>query len=264
MSEDFLTKIVQHKKETNSLKKGVFENIRKNLEAVTFNRYRIFHRALSQGNDIHLIAEIKKASPSKGLIREDFDAFEIAKIYVANKASALSILTEEKYFLGSHKYIRKVRDHFNTPILMKDFVIDSNQIYEAQFYGASAILLIAAILDNKKLEEFHDIASSLDLDCLVEVHDEEELKRVLDLPFDIIGINNRNLKDFVVDIKTCERLIPKIPKKCIVVAESGIQSHEEVLQLKKMGAHAVLIGETFMRAKNIDQKIKEVMYGKKS
>jgi indole-3-glycerol phosphate synthase len=224
-------------------------------------RYEVFKKAVSRKGRINLIAEIKKASPSAGLIREDFNASKIADIYIKNKASAISVLTEDKYFLGKFAYLEKVSQHCPVPLLMKDFIVHEYQIYEGLFYGASAVLLIVAILTDGQLKALMKMAHSLGLDCLVEVHDKEEVKRAVAAGVEIIGVNNRNLKSLKVDLNNCLGLIPKIPKGITIVAESGLKTHEDIRKVEEAGAHAVLIGETFMRSPDIGAKIKEVMYG---
>ena len=226
-----------------------------------FSRYHLFRREISKPGKINLIAEIKKASPSRGLICDNFDVSTIAKIYVDNGAAAISVLTEEKYFLGKPRYISKVSEHFSIPVLTKDFIIHEGQIYESFTCGTSAILLIVAILDDATLKNLYEVASHIDLDCLVEVHNEEELDRALKLNAEIIGINNRDLHTFNVDLKVSERLIPKIPKDKIIVSESGIKTHDDIKRLQAAGANAVLIGETFLQTDDIAAKIKEVMHG---
>ncbi len=259
MTKDFLSDIIAHKKQINFEKREFFHSITTTLSQSTYGRYRLFAQQISRPGRINLIAEIKKASPSKGLIREDFDVITIAKIYTAHHAAAISVLTEDKYFLGKPAYLKKVSDDFDVPTLMKDFVIEAGQIYEARYQGASAVLLIVAILEQTQLKEFIRLAASLDLDALVEVHDERELERALEAGAEVIGINNRNLRTFDVDLAVSERLIPQIPKGKVIVAESGIGTHADVERLKEAGAHAVLIGEIFMRAQDIGAKIKEVM-----
>jgi indole-3-glycerol phosphate synthase len=224
-------------------------------------RYEVFKKAISQKGRINLIAEIKKASPSAGLIREDFNAVKIAGIYVKNNAAAISVLTEDKYFLGKSAYLAQVSENCKVPVLMKDFIVHEFQIYEGLFHGASAVLLIAAILSDSKLKELIKVAHSLGLDCLVEVHDEAQIKRALSAGARIIGINNRNLQDLKVDLQNCLTLIPRVPKGIVIVAESGLKTHEDVRKAEEAGAHAVLIGETFMRSPDIGAKIKEVMNG---
>lgn len=262
MSNNFLEQIVAHKKELNASKKEYFRMIREKLEKSQYNRYHLFRNAIRGREELSLIAEIKKASPSKGVIREDFDVVKIAREYSDHHAAALSILTEEKYFLGKPGYVKTVSDQFQLPILMKDFFIEENQIYEALVNGASAILLIVAILNDNELQRMMTTASSLDLDCLVEVHTNQELDRALNLGAQIIGINNRDLHTFEVSLETSRKLIPKIPSHKIVVAESGMATNADIKEMKILGADAVLIGETFMRESQIGSKIDEVM-GKK-
>ena len=258
MKSDFLNKIIEHKQALNKKKVGLYANLKSNLLKSKYNRYRLFKKQISQSNSMNLIAEIKKASPSKGVIREDFDALAIAKVYKENNVSAISVLTEEKFFLGKHSYVKKVSEEVGASVLMKDFIIEEGQIYEAVYYGASAILLIASVLTKQAIKVFMDVASSLDLDCLVEVHNEEELVRSLEAGAEIIGINNRDLRTFDVDLKNCGRLIPIIPKDKIIVAESGIKTCDDIEYLRGLGVNAVLIGELFMRSGNIGDTIKEL------
>ncbi len=252
----FLEKILDHKRSLVEKRKDFFSSLK---EKVNQAPRGIFKEAISQAGQINLIAEIKKASPSAGVIREDFDLLKIAKIYIEHHVAALSVLTEEKYFLGQPEFIKQITEKCKVPVLTKDFIIDEGQIYEARLNGASAVLLIVAILEDSVLKHLMAVAASLGLDCLVEVHDDEELKRALDCGAEIIGINNRDLKTLKVDLKTSERLIPKIPKGKVIVVESGLQARNDVEKFKKLGAHAVLIGETFMRSKDIGQKVDEVM-----
>jgi len=259
VTESFLSNILDHKRSLVEKKKDFYHSLKWKLEKV--QRPHLFRDTLAGPGLAKLIAEIKKASPSKGLIRESFDPVSIAKIYVANGAAAISVLTEDEYFLGKPEFIKQVSDAVNVPILAKDFFISNGQIYEACANGASAVLLIAAILDDGTLKDLIETADSLGIDCLVEVHDEKDLERACAAGAEIIGVNNRDLHAFVVDMQTCLRLIPKIPKGKVIVAESGFKTYEEIKALKKAGAHAVLIGETFMREQDIAKKIKEVMYG---
>jgi indole-3-glycerol phosphate synthase len=261
MNRDFLTEIVAHKKELVKKKQVVFEGLKKNIKKTKLTSYAVFHQAIAKPGQVNLIAEIKKASPSFGLIRDDFDLLKLATAYVEEKAAALSILTEDKYFLGKMEYIRRVSDQFRVPVLAKDFFIDECQIYEAFSYRASAILLIVAILKDEELRRFQEVASDLDMDCLVEVHEEKELERALKSGAKIIGVNNRDLHSFTVDLAVSERLIPQIPKDKIIVAESGIKTREDVKRLKALGANAVLIGEALLKAPDIRAKIKEIMEG---
>ena len=222
-----------------------------------------FIRAISTNRkrETGLIAEVKKASPSKGLIRADFNPIKLAKSYEKSGADCISVLTDEQYFQGSNAYLSEIRQQVNVPILRKDFTIDFRQIYEARLIGADAILLIAAILTTEQMREFLGISRTLGLDALVEVHDREELERVLELDADLIGINNRNLQTFVTDLKTTEQLIGMIPPNKTIVSESGISHAEEITYLRQVGADAVLIGETFMRNDNVEEAV-EVMMGK--
>ena len=261
MPDDFLKTIVENKRKLLVEKKDFFASLKKRIESQRMTRYHIFKNAIAKLGNINLIAEIKKASPSKGIIRSDFDVMKLAKIYADGGAAAYSILTEEKFFLGKPPYIRQVSENFSLPILTKDFIIDEVQIYETCLFGSSAVLLIVAILTDAQLKHLIQVAHQLDLDCLVEIHDEPELARALDAGAEIIGVNNRDLRSFEVDLATSERLIPLIPKGKIIVAESGIKSHSEIKRLKAVGANAVLIGETFLREPDVAKKVKEVMYG---
>lgn len=260
MSADFLQQIAAEKQETLKSKAAYYENLKKNMTPRAQERYSIFKKAVSRPGQVNLIAEIKKASPSAGLIREDFDAVKIAKTYVDSKAAAISVLTEEKYFLGKPAYLKKVSDEFNVPTLMKDFIVHEYQIYEGALCGASAVLLIVAMLSDRQLKDLMQVSHALGMDCLVEVHEEEEIERALKNGADIIGVNNRNLRDLKVDLANCLRMIPRIPQHKVIVAESGLNSHEDIKRVQEAGAHAVLIGETFMRARDIGAKIQEVMY----
>lgn len=210
-----------------------------------------FKNALAKPDRLSVISEVKKASPSKGLIQPNFDPVKIAKEYETCGADAVSCLTEEHYFQGSSEYFKAIRQAIGLPMIRKDFIIDEYQIYEARLMGADAILLIAAVLDDEKLKRFGDTAHSLGLDILAETHDESELERVLALDFDIIGINNRNLKTFEVTLETTARLAGMIPEGKVIVSESGIRDNKDMKTVRSYGADAVLIGETLMRSGNI-------------
>jgi indole-3-glycerol phosphate synthase len=261
VSSDFLKTILDKKRAHCERKRAFYDNIKKHLDATVYPRYSLFRKAISRPGQVNLIAEIKKASPSKGVIRQDFNVEALAAIYQIEGAAAISVLTEEDYFLGKPAYLKLVSEKFNLPTLMKDFIIDEGQIYEGRYCGASAVLLIAAVLSDSELRNFLALGRKLDMDCIVEVHDDGELERALGCEAEIIGINNRNLRTFRVDLTTSERLIPRISEGIVVVAESGISSHAEVMRLYQAGAHAVLIGETFLREKDVARKIKEVMFG---
>lgn len=220
-----------------------------------------FERALRNRNrsQMGLIAEVKKASPSKGLIRSDFQPVEIAREYEQAGADCLSVLTDQAYFQGSNEYLQQVRAAVGLPILRKDFTIDELQIYEARAIGADAVLLIAAILTNEQLKAFLNEARALGLDALVEVHDREELERVLELDATLIGINNRNLRTFVTDLAVTEQLIRDIPDHVLKVSESGITAPEEIGYLANSGADAVLVGEHFMRQLSVKQAVIDLL-----
>ncbi|MDE2027914.1 MAG: indole-3-glycerol phosphate synthase TrpC [Candidatus Omnitrophica bacterium] len=253
--------MARHKLESLTARKDYYENLVKNMKSPEGRRYQVFKKAVSKPGGVNLIAEIKKASPSAGLIREDFNAEAIAQIYIDNKAAAISVLTEDKYFLGKFAYLAQVSRQATVPVLMKDFIVHEYQIYEGLFNGASAVLLIVAMLPNKKLTDLIRLTHQLGLDCLVEVHDEIEVERALACGAEIIGVNNRNLQTLQVDLNNCLKLIPLIPKDVVIVAESGLKTHDDVLRVEQAGANAVLIGETFMRSPDIGAKVKEVMYG---
>ncbi len=214
------------------------------------------------GDHIQLITEVKKASPSRGIIRPDFNPVEIACTYASNGASAISVLTESIYFQGSLNYLKDIRNALGNkriPLLRKDFIRDLYQVYESRAYGADSLLLIVAILTPEELEELLGLSHKLDMSCLVEVHDEAELEIALRSQARIIGINNRDLATFTVDITTTERLRPLIPPDRIVVSESGIKDRSDMEKLKKWGVDAVLIGESLMSAPDIAAKLKELM-----
>ena len=206
-----------------------------------------------------IIAEVKKGSPSKGVIRADFDPLEIALIYQNNGASCLSVLTDEHFFLGHLNYLALIREQVSLPLLRKDFIFDPYQIYQARAAGADAILLIAAMLELSQLREFYAIARELSLDVLLEVHDEKELETALQTDCNLIGINNRDLRSFVVDISTSERLAALVPPGRLLVAESGITRRDEIVRLTEKGLHAFLIGESLMREDDIGAKLQELL-----
>ncbi|UCB57670.1 MAG: indole-3-glycerol phosphate synthase TrpC [Candidatus Omnitrophota bacterium] len=223
---------------------------------------RGFKKAISQAGKLNLIAEIKKASPSKGLLRKDFNPVEIAKSYAASGACALSILTDKKFFQGNLSFLQSVRKAVDLPILRKDFIIDEYQIYESVCAGADGVLLIARLLSDEQLKKFCALCARLKLDALCEVHNEEDLDKVLTSGASIIGINNRDLDTFNEDLKTTERLMKKIPKGKIVISESAIRNRQDVKYLQGLGVNAVLIGEAFMRSANIGAKVRELMHDK--
>jgi len=208
---------------------------------------------------IGIIAEIKKSSPSKGIIRKDFNPQYIAADYAENGANAISMLTDKKYFQGDIRFISDIRPTISIPILRKDFIIDSYQLAEAKAYGADAVLLISAALEPNHLHDLHDEAAELGLDCLVEIHNERELEPLDLKQVKIIGINNRNLSDFTVDIKTSIRLASLIPDDIIIVSESGISNRTDIDLLAAPGIYSFLIGENFMRAESPGKALKSFL-----
>ena len=208
---------------------------------------------------VALIAEVKKASPSAGVIRPDFDPVRIATAYEQAGAAVLSVLTDEQFFQGKLEYLRLIRESVRLPLLRKDFIIDELQLYEAVAGGADAVLLIAAILDDVQLRAYRQLAAHLKLAALVEVHDEPELARAVAAGAELIGINNRNLKTFQVDLGTTERLAAQIPPGTLIVAESGIHTRADVDRVAAAGVHAILVGESLMRSADIAGKVKELV-----
>lgn len=216
-----------------------------------------FKAAISSTDRINIIAELKKASPSKGIFRENFNPLQLADQYKKGGAAALSVLTEEHYFLGKHEYMMMAKSKTNLPVLCKDFIIDGYQIHYARKMGADAILLIARLLDKNKLQQFIRIARELDLDCLVEVHDLAELDIALTAGADIVGVNSRNLEDFSVDLNIAESLSEKMPPSVVKVAESGILGHEDIVRLQASGFNCFLIGEALVVSGDPTAKLQE-------
>lgn len=216
-----------------------------------------FEKALKK-DGLSFICECKKASPSKGLIAKDFPYLEIAKAYEAAGADCISVLTEPKWFLGSDAYLKEIAKTVTIPCLRKDFTVDEYMIYEAKVFGAQAVLLICAILSEEKIRSYLEICEELGLSALVEAHNEEEIAMALRAGARIIGVNNRNLKDFSVDTGNSRRLRELVPKDILFVAESGVQSAENISALKEMGVDAVLIGEALMKAPDKKAKLKEL------
>lgn len=207
---------------------------------------------------IRIIAEVKKASPSKGIIKENFDPLLIAQAYSNSGANAISVLTEPHYFKGNLEYLTQIRRYVPTPLLRKDFIVDKYQIVEALVYGADFILLIAKSLSTKELKELYDYAIHLGLEVLVEIHDKEDLTKAIKCGATIIGINHRNLDTFEMDMTLCDKLIPLIPNGKIIVAESGVSNVETIKRLSSIGADAFLIGEHFMRVPSIEEELKNL------
>jgi indole-3-glycerol phosphate synthase len=219
---------------------------------------RGFARSL-RGATRRIIAEVKRASPSKGLIREDFDPLALAQDFAAHGASALSVLTEERFFQGSLLYLEQIHDAVSLPLLRKDFTLDPYQLVEAKGYGADAVLLIAALLDAALLGELRAEATALGLDSLIEVHSEAELEAALAAGAEVVGINNRDLKSFEVSLAITERLAPLVPAGICAVCESGIDGIEQIRRVEKLGIHVFLIGESLMRAPQPGERLRELL-----
>ena len=266
-ASDILTTIVAEKRrEVEALPPGPVTVERLRAALATRGEPRDFLAALRRprSGDVALIAEVKKASPSAGVIRADFDPVAIARAYEAAGATCLSVLTDAKFFQGSLEFLRAIRAAVSLPLLRKDFIIDERQILEAVEWGADAILLIAAILDDARLRHFHELARGAGLAALVEVHDAAELDRALALGAPLIGVNNRDLRTFTVDLATTERLAarlrtPPAGREVLLVAESGIHSRADVERLRRAGAGAILVGESLMRHADLAAKTRELL-----
>ena len=260
---DILKTIVANKKqEVGSAKAAAPVNELKLRIADLEDLPRGFERHLREAvasNWTAIIAEVKKGSPSKGVIRPDFDPLEIAEIYQENGATCLSVLTDEQFFLGHLRFLALIRETVSLPLLRKDFIIDPYQIYEARAAGADAVLLIASILELNQLLEFQAIAKELHLDVLLEVHDETEMERALDTGCKLIGVNNRNLRTFETDLNTTGRLARMMPADRLLVSESGINSRADIIRLQHDGAGAFLIGEAMMRENDIGAKLQQLL-----
>jgi len=256
-----LDKILKHKEKEVADAKGRVPLELLLDQALTMGPTRGFVAALKQKSSAGtaIIAEVKKGSPSKGIIREDFDPVDIARLYESAGATCLSVLTDQKFFYGELAFLPQIASAVAIPLLRKEFIVDPYQIYEARAAGADAILLIAAALGEKELFEFTELSAQLDLDVLLEVHNEEELATALKLPVELIGINNRDLKSFVTDLGVTERLLPLIGNDRLVVSESGINGREDIVRLQKAGARAFLIGESLMREKDISGKLQRLL-----
>ena len=227
-------------------------------QALSMPRGNFPFEAALKSSGLSFICECKKASPSKGLIAPDFPYLQIAKDYEAAGADAISILTEPEFFLGDDKFLQEIAAQVSIPCLRKDFVVDDYMIYQAKILGASAVLLICAILDDVELKNFIAACDELGLSALVEAHDTKEIQRAIDSGARIIGVNNRNLKDFSVDMDNAKRLRELVPPEIIFVSESGVQSADDVRRVRELGADAVLIGEVLMRAADRKAKLDEL------
>lgn len=259
---DILKKIVAHKQEELALRKVEFPLNEVRSRASVMPAVKGFEAALRAKTNTGMtaiIAEVKKGSPSKGVIRADFDPATIARIYETNGAACLSVLTDERFFLGSIEYLTVIREVVSLPLLRKDFIFDPYQIYEARSAGADAILLIAAMLDLPQLLDFSALARELSMDVLLEVHDEHELDPALKTDCGLIGVNNRDLRTFVTDLGTTGRLARLIPPGRLIVAESGVNSSADIKRLAADGAGAFLVGESLMRETDIGAKLRELL-----
>ncbi len=253
-----LDDIIRYKKEELSEAKRMFPLADIRTRASEAGPARGFGKALTAAG-IGLIAEVKKASPSKGVIRRDFDPVSIARTYEECGASCISVLTERKFFQGMLEYLGTIRKAVGLPLLRKDFVVDEYQIFEARAAGADAILLIAACLEKRQVADFLGLAGQIGLDVLVESHTYKELDKSLMAGASIVGINNRDLTTFTVSLQTTIDLLQDIPDDLTVVSESGIKTRDDVLMLQKAGVDAILVGESLMREKDIGRKVKELL-----
>ncbi len=259
---DILKKILDHKRvEVASAKASMpLSDLRARLSGLPPARgfAASLERTATAGRTA-IIAEVKKGSPSKGVIRADFDHLAIASVYAENGASCISVLTDAHFFLGNLAFLSEIRKVVDIPLLRKEFIFDPYQVYEARGAGADAILLIAALLDLPRLKDLGSLARELGLDVLLEVHDKEELETALETDCRLIGINNRSLRTFVTDLATTEQLAPLVPADRLIVAESGINTREEIVRLRNAGAKAFLIGESLMRESDIGAKLRELL-----
>jgi len=260
---NILQKIAAHKaREVLELKQQTpIKSLQNMLNQAPAPRPRNFIEALQRKikkQQAAIIAEIKKASPSQGVIRENFDPVTIAQSYAAAGAACLSVLTDQEFFQGSNHYLQQARMAVELPVLRKDFIVDEYQIYEARMIGADCVLLIVALLDDAQLMAFTQLATELHMSVLVEVHDSAELNRALLLPTPLIGINNRDLRTFVTDLATTINLARHLPSDRIVVTESGIHTAQDVARLRQHHIPAFLVGEALMRAEDPGQKLKEI------
>lgn len=259
MSDNILDRIFRTKREevAAAMAEISLEDIR--AMAADAPPTRGFTKALTSSERIGLIAEIKKASPSQGLIRADFDPVQIAQIYEHAGANCLSVLTDRDYFQGAPEYLTAARNATSLPALRKDFIADPYQVYEARAWHADAILLIAAALDDGLMIELQGLAASLGMDTLVETHTEEEAARAIDIGATLIGVNNRNLVDFTTSLESSERILPMLLPYATTVAESALETAADVQRMRVAGAQAVLIGTTFTSSPDIGAKVRELM-----
>jgi len=255
----FLEQAIRRKREELSLKKNLFSLGELQKRVRDLPPPRNFQESIAHAKPLALIAEIKRASPSAGWIQKEANIMQIARAYEAAGAAAISVLTESQYFHGSLFDLPLINQSISLPILQKDFFLDPFQIYEGRNLGADAILLIVRILSSDQLKELMEVAKEMDLGILVEIHDEEDLEKIDGLAIPLLGINNRNLKDLTVDLKTTFHLLKKISHSCPIISESGIKSREDVVVLQQAGVQGILVGEILMRSAQPALKIKELL-----
>jgi indole-3-glycerol phosphate synthase len=256
---DVLSEICQTKRTEIAAAKSRVSEMELKARLADVDPPRDFLAALKSATGVGLITEVKKASPSAGLIREDFDPVEIAKTYESAGAACISCLTDESYFKGKLEYLTAIRNAVEIPVMRKDFILDRYQVTEARAAGADCILLIAECLDDCTMRDLYFYASELGMECLVEIYDPENLDRVLKLEAPLIGINNRNLRTFVTDLKHSTDLAARVPDTVYLVSESGIRERSDVEHLLQFGVRGILVGETLMRQENIAAKVRELL-----
>lgn len=260
---DILNRILRRKIEEIAVckRQAPLDQLRRQLDTATAPRGFISALRDKQSSGLAaVIAEIKKASPSKGVIREDFDPVQIAKSYARGGAACISVLTDRDYFQGHDDYLVAARNACLLPVIRKDFIIDVYQVYEARALGADCILLIVAALEDRVLKDLYCLSSELGMDTLVEVHDQHELERAMHLDLDILGINNRNLHTFETSLSTTLDLLDQIPESCLLVTESGIHNSEDVQLMRSHGVNSFLVGEAFMRAEEPGAELRALFF----
>ena len=263
MKDTYLKKILETTRISVSERKKISPLSKLGSRSVDVESTRGFKNSLIKSvekNNIAVIAEMKKASPSLGLIRKEYEPEELAQHYAKANAACLSVLTDEPFFQGSIEHLTSVRKSVDLPLLRKDFIIDEYQVYESRFQGADCILLIAAALTQNQLKDYYQLAIELKLDVLVEVHTYEEVEKALSINANLIGINNRNLKTFEVDLETTKHLTQYIPQEVLVVSESGIKTREDVQKICSYGVSIFLVGEAFMKADNPGSELKNIFF----
>ena len=262
---DILVKILNRKREEIAERSAMVSLEELQEQSNKAKAARGFIKAIENkiaNNQSAVIAEIKKASPSKGVLRESFNPAEIAKSYTDNGAACLSVLTDKDYFQGGEDYLKQARAACDLPVIRKDFIIDPYQVYEARAIDADCILLIVAALDDDALHGLYGLAKKLDMDVLIEVHDEQEMKRAIDTNARLIGVNNRNLRTFETDLDTTIRMLPMVNDSHILVTESGIHTSDDVQLMRDNKVNSFLVGEAFMRAGNPGEKLAELFFRK--